>query len=198
MKAFRLGLTGSIGMGKTTTARMFQDENCAIWDADAAVHKMYSRGGRLVEPIGQLFPSSIKNDAVDRVALKTALDGKAENLRRLEAVVHPATAADRENFYNESVKNYFDIVVFDVPLLFETGAETLMDGVAVVSTDMETQAKRVLARPGMTHEMLNFIISRQMPDAEKRAKADWVIETGDLCSAKARVAEICRLIRKKP
>lgn len=197
MKAFRLGLTGSIGMGKTTTAGMFQTENCAIWDADRAVHDMYARGGSLVGPISRVFPAAIKDEAVDRTALKKILSENSENLKRLEAIVHPATAASREEFYKASIKSGFDIVLFDIPLLFETGADAWMDGVAVVSTDAETQARRVLARPGMTQEMFDFILSRQMPDVEKRAKADWVIDTFDLISAREKTAEICREIRQK-
>lgn len=196
MKAFRLGLTGSIGMGKTTTAGMFQDENCAIWDADAAVHQMYAQGGNLVGPISEVFPDAIIDGAVDRAALKRILGGNADNLRCLEAIVHPATAASRDEFYQKSLESGFDIVLFDIPLLFETGADALMDGVVVVSTDAETQSRRVLERPGMTQEMLDFILSRQIPDSDKRAKADWIIDTSDLVIARSQVVEICREIRK--
>lgn len=194
-RAFRLGLTGSIGMGKSTTAAMFRAAGCAVWDADAAVHRLYAPGGALVGPVAALFPMALREGGIDRAALKAALGGDAARLRQLEAVVHPATAEDRADFYRQAVAAGQDIVVFDIPLLFETGAEAQMDGVAVVSTNTETQAQRVLARPGMTAEALDFIRARQMPDAEKRARADWVIPTDTLDGARAAVAAICAAIR---
>lgn len=194
-RAFRLGLTGGIGMGKSTTAAMFREAGCAVWDADAAVHRLYAPGGGLVGPVAALFPEALRAGGIDRAALKAALGGDAARLRQLEAVVHPATAGDRAAFYRQAVAAGQDIVVFDIPLLFETGAEVGMDGVAVVSVDAETQARRVLARPGATVETLDFIRSRQMPDAEKRARADWVIPTDTPESAQAAVAAICAAIR---
>ena len=193
--AFRLGLTGGIGMGKSTTAAMFRAAGCAVWDADAAVHRLYAPGGALVGPVAALFPGALRAGGIDRGALKAALGGDAARLRRLEAVVHPATAEDRADFYRQAVADAHDIVVFDIPLLFETGAEVQMDGVAVVSVDAEIQARRVLARPGATRDTLDFIRARQMPDAEKRARADWVIPTDTPEGARAAVDAICAEIR---
>lgn len=194
---FRLGLTGSIGMGKSTTAAMFGAEGCAIWDADEAVHRLYARGGALVGRVARLFPDALRDGAIDRTALKAALGGDQDRLRQLESLVHPAVAEDRAGFAEDARQRGVDIVVFDIPLLFETGADGQMDGVAVVSTDAETQAQRVLARPGMTREALDFILSRQMPDAEKRARADWVIPTDTLADAQAAVHAICAAIRQE-
>lgn len=194
---FRLGLTGSIGMGKSTTAAMFGAEGCAVWDADEAVHRLYSRGGGLVTPVAKLFPAALRDGAIDRAALKTALDGDAARLRRLESVVHPAVGADRADFAAQAQQDGFDIVVFDIPLLFETGADEQMDAVAVVSVDAETQAQRVLSRPGMTRKAFDFILSRQMPDAEKRRRATWVIPTDTPEGARITVRAICAEIRKK-
>lgn len=195
MRPFRLGLTGSIGMGKSATAALFAAEGCAVWDADAAVHRLYAPGGRLVGPVAALFPSALKAGGIDRAALKAALAGDNARLRALEAIVHPATAEDRAAFLAEAEAAGVAIVVFDVPLLFESGADAGMDGVAVVSTDPETQTRRVLARPGMTQEALDFVRARQMPDAEKRARARWVIPTDTPESARAAVAAICAEIR---
>lgn len=193
--AFRLGLTGSIGMGKSTTAALFRDEGCAVWDADAAVHRLYAPGGGLVAPVAALFPDALHGGGIDRAALTAALAGDAARLRQLEGVVHPAVAADRAAFHSRAVTEGHDIVVFDIPLLFETGAEAGLDAVAVVSVAPEEQARRVLARPGMTAAALEFIRARQMPDADKRARADWVIPTDTPEGARAAVAAICAEIR---
>lgn len=192
---FRLGLTGSIGMGKSTTLAMFRDAGCPVWDADAAVHRLYAPGGGLVDPVAALFPDALHDGGIDRAALKMALGGDPARLRQLESVVHPAVAADRESFCQQAAAEGHDIVVLDIPLLFETGAQAQMDGVAVVSVDAQTQTRRVLARPGMTQEALDFILSRQMPDAEKRARADWVIPTATPEGAQAAVTAICAEIR---
>lgn len=191
VRPFRLGLTGSIGMGKSATAALFRAAGCPVWDADAAVHRLYAPGGGLVAPVAALFPSALKAGGIDRAALKAALAGDAGRLRALEAIVHPATAEDRAAFYRQAEADGAEIAVFDIPLLFETGAEAQMDGVAVVSVDAGTQAQRVLARGGMSLEMLDFIRSQQMPDAEKRARARWVIPTDTPEVAQAAVAAIC-------
>ena len=188
---FRLGLTGSIGMGKSTTGRMFTELGHPLWDADAAVHRLYAQGGAAVAPVGAAFPSALKDQAIDRTALKAALAGDPAALKRLEAIVHPLVAQDRLQFIENAKKNGAKIVVLDIPLLFETGGQSHMDGVAVVSTDAETQRQRVMARPGMTAETFAMILSRQMPDAEKRALADWVIPTDTLDGARAAVIAIC-------
>lgn len=188
---FRLGLTGSIGMGKSTTGRMFTELGHPLWDADAAVHRLYAQGGAAVAPVGAAFPSALKDQAIDRTALKAALAGDPAALKRLEAIVHPLVAQDRLQFIENAKQNGAKIVVLDIPLLFETGGQSQMDGVAVVSTDAETQRQRVMARPGMTAETFAMILSRQMPDAEKRALADWVIPTDTLDGARAAVIAIC-------
>lgn len=188
---FRLGLTGSIGMGKSTTGRMFTELGHPLWDADAAVHRLYAQGGAAVAPVGAAFPSALKDQAIDRTALKAALAVDPAALKRLEAIVHPLVAQDRLQFIENAKQNGAKIVVLDIPLLFETGGQSQMDGVAVVSTDAETQRQRVMARPGMTAETFSMILSRQMPDAEKRALADWVIPTDTLDGARAAVIAIC-------
>ena len=188
---FRLGLTGSIGMGKSTTDRMFTELGHPLWDADAAVHRLYAQGGAAVAPVGAAFPSALKDQAIDRTALKAALAVDPAALKRLEAIVHPLVAQDRLQFIENAKQNGAKIVVLDIPLLFETGGQSQMDGVAVVSTDAETQRQRVMARPGMTAETFAMILSRQMPDAEKRALADWVIPTDTLDGARAAVIAIC-------
>ena len=188
---FRLGLTGSIGMGKSTTGRMFTELGHPLWDADAAVHRLYAQGGAAVAPVGAAFPSALKDQAIDRTALKAALAVDPAALKRLEAIVHPLVAQDRLQFIENAKQNGAKIVVLDIPLLFETGGQSQMDGVAVVSTDAETQRQRVMARPGMSAETFAMILSRQMPDAEKRALADWVIPTDTLDGARAAVIAIC-------
>ena len=188
---FRLGLTGSIGMGKSTTGRMFTELGHPLWDADAAVHRLYAQGGAAVAPVGAAFPSALNDQAIDRTALKAALAAEPGALKRLESIVHPLVAQDRQQFIENAKQNGAKIVVLDIPLLFETGGQSQMDGVAVVSTDAETQRQRVMARPGMSAETFAMILSRQMPDAEKRALAEWVIPTDTLDGARAAVIAIC-------
>lgn len=171
---FRLGLTGSIGMGKSTTARIFADAGCAVWDADCAVHRLYSRGGAAVEKIAAHFPEAVVDGAVSRERLKAIIQHDQEALALIEKIVHPLVQRDREMFRAQSTR---DITVFDIPLLFETGAEAGMDAVAVVMTDPETQRQRVLKRGTMTEKQFENILERQVPDAEKRRRADYVIVT---------------------
>ncbi|WP_022708057.1 dephospho-CoA kinase [Paracoccus zeaxanthinifaciens] len=189
---YRLGLTGSIGMGKSTTARIFADLGHPVWDADAAVHRIYARGGAAVGPVGDLFPGAISDGAVDRAALKRAIARDDTALKRLEGVVHPLVAADRDAF----VAAHADapLVVLDIPLLFESAAPPELDGIAVVSTDAATQRQRVLARPGMTEETFAMILARQMPDADKRARADWVIPSDTLDAARNAVQKIVQKV----
>ena len=187
---FRLGLTGSIGMGKSTTARMFRDLGHPVWDADEAVHRLYAADGAAVGPVSQAFPAALKDGGIDRAALKCALAGDPDALSRLESIVHPLVAADRAQFLDRHRNR--PLVVFDIPLLFEAGGAQDMDGIAVGSTDAATQRARVLARPGMTPEMLEMILSRQLPAADKRARADWIIPTASLTTARAAVERICK------
>lgn len=173
----RLGLTGSIGMGKSTVARMFEEEGVPVFDADAEVHRLQGPGGGLVEWIEALFPGTTGPQGVDRAALSQAVLGDADALARLEALVHPAVAAARRDFLARHSAE--PLVVLDIPLLFEKGGSEQVDRVAVASAPAEVQRERVLARPGMTAEKFERILALQMPDEEKRARADFVIPTGD-------------------
>lgn len=171
-----LGLTGSIGMGKSTVARMFAAMGVPVFDADVAVHRLQGEGGRLVAAIEAMFPGTTGPNGVDRTLLGEAVLGDPEALERLEALVHPAVGEARAAFLVEHEDA--PLVVFDVPLLFETGGETRVDKVAVVSAPAAIQRARVLARPGMTEARFGAIVARQMPDAEKRRRADFVVPTG--------------------
>jgi dephospho-CoA kinase len=190
--SFLLGLTGSIGMGKSTTAAMFREFGHPVWDADEAVHRLYGPGGAAVAPVAAAFPAALRDGAIDRGALKEALAAEPDALARLEEIVHPLVAADRDAFI--AGHRTAPLVVLDIPLLFESRARPRLDGIAVVSADAETQRARVLARPGMTPQMLEMILARQLPDAEKRAQADWVIPTDTLEAARAAVAAIVKEI----
>lgn len=170
-----IGLTGSIGMGKSTVAAMFADEGIAVFDADAAVRQLQGPGGRLIPAIEAAFPGTTGPDGVDRAELGKRVFGNDSELRRLEAIVHPAVGEERAVFLARHADD--DMVVFDIPLLFETGGDRNVDVTVVVSADAATQAARVLARPGMTRDRLSDILARQTPDAEKRARADHVIAT---------------------
>ena len=189
---FKLGLTGSIGMGKSTTGEMFVEEGCALWDADAAVHRLYAKGGAAVAPMAAAFPSAVEDGAVSRDRLKALISEDATVLKRIEAIVHPLVAQDRAAFLEASDA---DITVLDIPLLFETGAEAQMDAVVVVSVNFEEQRRRLMQRARMTPEQIETIMSAQAPDAEKRAKADFVIETDTLEHARAQVQAVVRQIR---
>ena len=194
--SYLLGLTGGIGMGKTTTAAMFAAHGVPVWDADAAVHRLYAPGGAAVPGVGALFPSAVTAAGINRKVLSQLLAAAPRRLAELEAVVHPLVADDRAAF----VAAHADapVVLLDIPLLFETGAEAQMDGVAVVSAPAEVQQARVLSRPGMTPETLDLILSRQMPDADKRARATWIIPTDSLQAAQAAVAGILADIAQDP
>lgn len=171
-----LGLTGSIGMGKSTVARMFADEGIPVFDADAAVHALQGPGGRVVAAIEARFPDTTGERGVDRTALAEAVFGDAAAFKALEAIVHPAVAEERAAFL--AANPDAPLVVLDVPLLFEAGGWRSVDKIAVVSAAAAVQRARVLARPGMTEARFDAILARQLPDAEKRARADVVIPTG--------------------
>lgn len=190
---FYLGLTGSIGMGKSTTAAIFAQAGCAVWDADAAVHRLYAAGGAAVVPLQQAFPSAIVDGAVSREALKQILAADPAAFAQLEAIVHPLLAADRQMFKDSATS---DILVFDIPLLFETGGEAAMDAVACVRVDAATQRARVLERGTMTEAQFEQILAKQMPIDEKSARADYVIETDTLDHAKTQVRAILDQIRQ--
>jgi dephospho-CoA kinase len=171
-----LGLTGSIGMGKSTVAKMFADEGVPVFDADAAVHRLQGPEGALVEEIEAHFPGTTGPEGVNRTALAERVLGEPEALRRLEALIHPAVALEREAFLAASASA--PLVVLDIPLLFEVGGSEQVDKILVVSAPAEVQRQRVLARPGMTPEKFEHILARQLPDSDKRARADFVIATG--------------------
>jgi dephospho-CoA kinase len=191
-----LGLTGSIGMGKSTTAQMFREAGVPVYDADAAVADLYVKGGAAVEPLEAAFPGVTRDGAVDREALRLRVLGDDAAMTRLNAVVHPLLGRDRTAFLRQAEASGADILVFDIPLLFETGGERNMDAVAVVTAPAEVQRARVLAREGMTPERLDAILSRQTPDSEKRARADFVIDTGGgLEPARAEVGRILAALR---
>ncbi|WP_292032087.1 MULTISPECIES: dephospho-CoA kinase [unclassified Brevundimonas] len=186
-----LGLTGSIGMGKSTTGRMFADEGALVWDADAAVHRLYARGGAAVEPLGEAFPGVVTDGAVDRARLAEVLGRDEGAFKRLEAIVHPLVAQDRARDLAAARAEGVRLAVLDIPLLFETGGEAFVDAVVVVTADPEVQAARVLARPGMTRERFEAILVRQTPDAEKRRRADFLVDTGrGLDAARDQVRQI--------
>ncbi|WP_341367753.1 dephospho-CoA kinase [Yoonia sp. BS5-3] len=184
---YLLGLTGSIGMGKSTTAKMFQSLGVPVWDADAAVHRLYAKDGAAVPLIAKRFPEAIENGAVSRDRLKDLIKIDPNVLNQLEEIVHPLVAQDRQGF----ITSHSDpLLVFDIPLLFETGAEAWLSSVLVVTAPSDVQRARVLARPGMTETAFNDILARQMPDATKRARADHVIETLNIHDTKAAVKDL--------
>jgi dephospho-CoA kinase len=186
----RLGLTGSIGMGKSTVAAMFAEEGVPVFDADAVVHRLQGPAGALVAAIEAEFPGTTGESGVDRTALGERVLGEPERLRKLESLVHPAVAREREEFLAAHVDA--PLVLLDIPLLFEAGGWDQVDKVAVVSAPADVQRERVLARAGMTAEKFERILARQMPDAEKRARADFVIPTG--CSLSETRASVRRII----
>lgn len=191
-----IGLTGSIGMGKSTTAQMFREAGVPVYDADAAVADLYVRGGAAVEPLEAAFPGVTRDGAVDREALRLRVLGDDAAMTRLNAVVHPLLGRDRLAFHAQAEASGADILVFDIPLLFETGGERNMDAVVVVTAPAEVQRARVLAREGMTPERLDAILARQTPDAQKRERADFVIDTGQgLEAARAEVARVLAAVR---
>ena len=191
-----IGLTGSIGMGKSTTAAMFREAGLPVYDADAEVHASYDIGGSAVEPVGAAFPGVVKAGRVDREALRNAVLGNPEALKRLNGIVHPLLGASRVRFFDAAKAAGTDLVVLDIPLLFETGGERNVEAVIVVTAPADVQRTRVLAREGMTPERLDAILAQQVPDAEKRARADYVVDTGKgLDHARVQVAEIITALR---
>ncbi|MFT5007033.1 MAG: dephospho-CoA kinase [Paracoccaceae bacterium] len=190
--SFLLGLTGSIGMGKSTTAQMFIDKGCQVWDADAAVHRLYAKGGAAVAPMLAAFPDAIVDDQVSRDVLRNTIGRDPTALKTIEEIVHPLVAVDRAEFRKNATA---DILVFDIPLLFETGGNKRMDAVVCVSVSGELQEKRVLERGTMSKAQFELIRSKQMPDADKRDRADYVIITDTLDHACQQVGDIVAKIR---
>lgn len=192
-----LGLTGSIGMGKSTTAQMFVDLGIPVNDADAVVHDLYQ--GEAVAPMEKAFPGVVTDGRVDRAKLSAVLAAEPSRFKELEAIIHPLVRQREQEFLQRHRALETPIVVLDIPLLYETGGEGRVDAVVVVSADAAIQRERVLKRPGMTPEKFDLILSRQMPDAQKRAKADYIIDTGEgLNSARTQVAALVdRLLKTR-
>lgn len=172
-----LGLTGSIGMGKSTTAQMFRDRGIPVYDADAAVHDLYAKNGAAVEPLSQLVDDAVIDGAVDRDALRDAVFKDESLLPKIEAAVHPLLTQSRKAFFSENRKA--PIVLLDIPLLFETGGDRNVHKIVVVTAPPEVQRERVLARPDMSEERFLAILAKQLPDVEKRKRADFVINTDE-------------------
>ena len=192
----RIGLTGSIGMGKSTSAKLFAEAGIPVNDSDAVVHDLYS--GEAVPLVEAAFPGATSDGKVDRQELSRKLADDPSGFKRLEAIVHPLVRDRERQFVERQRKARADMVVLDIPLLFETGADKRVDKIVVVSCDPQIQRQRVLARPGMTEEKFNMILSRQTPDAEKRARADYVIDTGgSIEAAGEQVKEIIADLRRK-
>ncbi|MBI5261888.1 MAG: dephospho-CoA kinase [Bradyrhizobium sp.] len=192
-----LGLTGSIGMGKSTTAKLFEEAGVPVYDADATVHKIYE--GEAVPAIEEAFPGTTANGKVDRARLSAKVVHDPEAMRRLEGIVHPMLRAYHQKFLEDAERAGAPVAVVDVPLLFETGGEKRVDAVVLVSTSPENQRQRVLARENMTEEKLDAILVRQMADAEKRKRADFVVDTSHgLDPVRAQIRDILREVVKMP
>jgi len=186
-----IGLTGSIGMGKSTTAAIFAELGAAVWDADAAVHRLYGPGGAGAKVIRALAPEAAGPEGVDRTKLRAAILANPALLKKIEAAIHPLVAADRNAFLAEARASGTQLAVCDIPLLFETGADAWLDKVVVVSAPAGIQRERVLSRPGMTAQALDAILVKQMPDVEKRPRADYIVDTSQSKDhARAQVATI--------
>jgi dephospho-CoA kinase len=194
---FVLGLTGSIGMGKSTTAKFFREAGVPVHDSDAAVHRLYE--GEAVAPVEAAFPGVTVDGRIDRTKLSAKLVGKPDEIKRLEAIVHPLVRAVTQRFRDEYAARGARVIVLDIPLLFETGGEKNCDAVVVVSAPPDVQRARVLSRPGMTAERLDALLARQMPDAEKRARAHFIVDSSrSYDSARAQVHGILRAAAAMP
>ena len=191
-----IGLTGSIGMGKSETARMFRELGVPVYDADAAVHKLYEKGGKAVEPLRAAFPAAIVDDAVDRKALSRCVIGMPGEMKKLEAIVHPLVGEAQMEFLRANMEAGQAMAVLDIPLLYETGGETRVDVVVVVSAPYDIQKTRVLARPDMDEAKFAAIHAKQTPDEEKRKRADFIVESDKgLDHAAAQVKQIVEALK---
>jgi dephospho-CoA kinase len=192
-----IGLTGSIGMGKSTTAKMFEEEGVPVYDADAEVHRLYARGGAAVGPVEAAFPGVVKDGAVDRAELGARVLDKPDELRKLQSIVYPLMES-RQGFLERARAEGKDMAVLDIPLLFETGGERNVDAVVVCSAPEAVQHVRVLDREGMTEEKLKAILAKQLPDAEKRKRADFIVETGEgFEAARSQVRQIIAKLKAR-
>ena len=191
-----IGLTGSIGMGKSATAAMFAEAGCPVYDADAEVHRLYAKGGAAVGPVGEAFPGVVNDGAVDRAKLSERVVGQPEALGRLNRIVWPLMGENRRAFFAKAEAEGARIVVLDIPLLLETGGERNVDAVVVVSAPAHVQRERVLAREGMSEAKFEGILASQMADGEKRAKAHYVVDTSQgFAHARAQVRDIIAKLR---
>lgn len=191
-----IGLTGSIGMGKSTTAQMFRDEGLPVLDADEIVHALYN--GAAAAPVESAFPGVSVGGSIDRERLRARVLDDSDALKRLESIVHPLVAERRRGFLAEARAKHEQFVVLDIPLLFETGLDREVDKIVVVSASEAVQKARVLARPGMTEAQLSSILAKQMPDAEKRRRADWVVDTdAGISAARAQVRAVMSEVQKR-
>ena len=188
----KIGLTGSVGMGKTTTAKVFEKLGCDVWDADETVQKLYSKGGKAVVEVAKLFPSSVEDGSISRSRLKALLKNEPKNLKELEEIVHPLILEDRQNFQKHTTS---DVVVFDMPLLFDTGADKEMDKTVCVFTSTKKQMERLKNRNKGYDDYYKQLISKQMPSNEKCDRADYVIETTSHTAVEKRVIEILDILR---
>lgn len=177
MSALMIGLTGSIGMGKSQTASLFEEAGVPVYDADATVHKLYAPGGRAVAPVAHAFPDSLRDGGIDRAALSGYVINNPDALRQLEEIVHPLAREAQRDFIRQIVADGHRHIVLDIPLLLEKQGEKMVDVVVVVSAPPELQRQRVLARPNMSEQKFADILAKQMPDAEKRARADYVVDS---------------------
>ena len=191
---FKLGLTGSIGMGKSTTARIFADQGCGIWDADAAVHKLYGENGAAVAPLAAIFPQVLKKQTICRTAIKQLISYNSEALKQIENIVHPLVVRDRQLFIEQAKQA---VLVFDIPLLYETHSQHQFDAVACVYISPEEQRRRVMDRGTMTAAQLDYILSKQMPIAKKRELSHYQIKTDSLVHVMAQVSAILADIREQ-
>ncbi len=192
-----IGLTGSIGMGKSTVTKMFAEEGAPGFDSDAAVHALYAAGGAAVGPVEAAFPGVTKDGAIDRAALSARVVGNPEQIKALELIVHPLVRRAQMQFLQDQRDAGAPFVVLDIPLLFEGSGAKFVDKIVVVSAPAEVQRARVLARPGMTAEKFEAILALQMPDAEKRARADFVIDTsGSFDDTRAQVRSVLDALRE--
>lgn len=193
-----IGLTGSIAMGKSETARMFAAEGIPVFDADTEVHRLYDAGGAAVAPLGRLVPEAIRNGKVDRARLSAAIARDEALLPRIEAIVHPLVRARQQAFLADCRARDATIALLDIPLLFETGRDKEVDRIVVVTAPPEVQRARALARPGMTAEKLQLILARQVADAEKRRRADYLVDSSQgLEAARRQVKAILADIESK-
>lgn len=193
-----VGLTGSIAMGKSETAKMFKELGVPVFDADVAVHELYAKGGAAVEPVGLLFPSAIIDEAVDRTKLAKLVLGDNPMLKKLEALVHPLVSQKRQDFLSAARQSNEPLVVLDIPLLFETNGQNQVDKIVVVSAPENIQRERALARPGMTDEKLDAILSKQVPDREKRKHADFIVDSSQgLAAARSQVVDIVETLTQR-